>query len=180
MASSNPAAGKFSVTARLFGLMNNISEDQLIIILKELLKDNFTTHIFRLVIDMPTDQQMLLLEKLEQRGVKNVIRDRRGHSRKACLIPVDYTVQARTFRGYILDISAFGVFIETSDFFFSGQEAIMSFSVPNYQRPMRLVGEIVWSSQHGIGVKFSHLTQHQLDVIRSFSETNGEIYEINS
>lgn len=180
MPASRRPSGKYNVIARLFELMNNISEDQLLIILKDLLQDNFTNHIFKLVIDMTDQQQKSLLEKLEERVTKSERKDRRGHSRKPCLVPVDYKVNGRNFKGYILDISAFGVFIETSDYFFGGQEIIMAFSVPNYQKQLKLAGEIVWSSQQGIGVKFTHLTQHQLDAIKFFSENEEAIYEITS
>ena len=178
MAVSSPSTGKYNVTARLFELMNTISEDRLLLILKVLLQDNFTTHIFKLVIDMTDEQQMLLLNALEKKTPKS--KDRRGQSRKPCLIPLDYKVNGRSFKGYILDISAFGVFIETSDYFFGGQEILMVFSVPNYQKSLKLAGEIVWSSQHGIGVKFTHLTQHQLDAIKYFSENEEAVYEITS
>ncbi len=180
MAASNTPAGKYNVIARLFELMNNVSEDRLLIILKGLLKDSFTTHIFKLVIEMTDEQQALLLDALEKKGPTDHNKDRRGQSRKPCLIPLDYKVNGRTFKGYILDMSAFGVFIETSDYFFGGQEIIMAFSVPNYQKPLKLAGEIVWSSQQGIGVKFTHLTQHQLDAIKYFSENEESIYEITS
>ena len=180
MAVSSPPTGKYNVIARLFELMNTISEDRLLLILKDLLQDNFTTHIFKLVVDMPDEHQMLLLNALEKKAPKSENKDRRGHSRKHCLIPLDYKVNGRSFKGYILDISAFGVFIETSDYFFGGQEILMVFSVPNYQKSLKLAGEIVWSSQHGIGVKFTHLTQHQLDAIKYFSENEEAVYEITS
>lgn len=180
MAVASPPTGKYNVIARLFELMNNISEDRLLLILKDLLQDNFTTQIFKLVIDMTDEQQMLLLEALGKKAPTTDSKDRRGHSRKPCLIPLDYKVNGRTFKGYILDISAFGVFIETSDYFFCGQEILMTFSVPNYQKSLKLAGEIVWSSQQGIGVKFTHLTQHQLDAIKFFSENQEAVYEINS
>jgi Tfp pilus assembly protein PilZ len=180
MAVSSPPTGKYSVIARLFELMNTVSEDRLLLILKDLLQDNFTTHIFKLVIDMTDEQQMLLLDALEKKVSKGDSKDRRGHSRKSCLIPLEYKVNGRDFNGYILDVSAFGVFIETSDYFFGGQEILMVFSVPNYQKPLKLAGEIVWSSQQGIGVKFTHLTQHQLDAIKYFSENEEAVYEITS
>jgi Tfp pilus assembly protein PilZ len=180
MAVSTPPAGKYSVIARLFELINTVSEDRLLLILKDLLQDDFTTHIFKLVLDMSDQQQALLLEALEKKAPKGENQDRRGHSRKSCLIPLDYKVNGRKFNGYILDVSAFGVFIETSEHFFSGQEILMMFSVPNYQKPLKLAGEIVWSSQQGIGVKFTHLTQHQLDAIKYFSENEEAVYEITS
>lgn len=95
-------------------------------------------------------------------------------------MPVDYSVQDRQFKGYILDINTHGAFIETNDYFFSGQEIIMTYSVPHYQKPLRVTGEIVWSSQNGIGIKFSQLSAHQTEVIKSFSENLEAVYEITS
>ena len=129
---------------------------------------------------MTVEQQMLLLDALEQKAPKDDGKERRRHPRKPCLIPLDYWVNGRDFRGYILDINAFGVFIETSDYFISGQEILMVFVVPNYRKSLKLTGEIVWSSQQGIGVKFTRLTHHQLDAIKNFSENEETVYEILS
>lgn len=180
MATSDTLSGKYPVIARIFDLINKISEDRVLIILKELLKDKFSDHIFKLVIDLPDEQQSVLLKQLEKSAHPVSRDDRRRHSRKACLMPVKYSVQDRLFKGYILDISMHGVFIETSDYFFSGQEIIMTFSVPHYQKPLTVTGEIVWSSQNGMGIIFSPLTPHQAKMIKAFSETVEEIYKITS
>ena len=148
IAASRSSPGKYNTIARLFELMKIISDDQLLILLKDLLKDSLTNHIFKLIIDMTDEQQALLSEYLETSASTNDRNERRGHFRKLCLIPVDYKVQGRVFDGYILDISAFGVFIETYDYFFGGQEIIMAFSVPNYQKPLKLAVKSFWSSQH--------------------------------
>lgn len=180
MPESDTPSGKYPIIARLFELMNTISEDQLLIILKQMLEDKLSTHIFKLVIDLPDAQQSTLLQKLEEtvRGVGG--HQRRKHLRKACLMPVDYTIQDRPFKGYILDISTQGAFIETNDYYFSGQEIIMTFSVPHYQKPLTISGEIVWSSQNGIGIKFRQLTPHQMNVIKAFSEDTEQVYQITS
>ena len=173
-------ASKYDYIARLFELINTISEEQLLIILKQLLKDKLSTHIFKLVIDLPDEQQAALLEQLEKSALEIRSKDRRKHSRRACLVPVDYSVQDRQFKGYILDINAHGAFIETNDYFFSGQEIIMTYSVSHYQKPIRVTGEIVWSSRNGIGVKFSQLSAHQVAAIKSFSENSENHHEIIS
>ncbi|MGD2185442.1 MAG: PilZ domain-containing protein, partial [Desulfobacterales bacterium] len=121
-----------------------------------------------------------LLQKLEETAQGTTGKDRRKHLRKACLMPVEYSVQGRQFKGYILDISTQGAFIETNDYYFSGQKIIMKFSVPHYQKPLSISGEIVWSSQNGIGIKFKQLTSHQIDVIQAFSEYTEQVYEITS
>ncbi len=180
MTKTDTSSGKYSIIARLFELMNTISEDQLLLILKQLLKEKLSTHIFKLVIDMPDEQQTALLQKLEETAQGISAKDRRKHLRKACLMPVEYSVQGRQFKGYMLDISTQGAFIETNDYYFSGQEIITKFSVPHYQKPLSIGGEIVWSSQNGIGIKFGQLTAHQIEVIKAFSENTQEVYEITS
>jgi Tfp pilus assembly protein PilZ len=180
MTASDTLSGKYPVIARIFDLMNHVSEDRVLIILKELLKDKFSDHIFKLVIDLPDEQQSVLLKQLENSAHPVSTDDRRTHSRKACLMPVKYSVQNRRFEGYILDISLHGVFVETSDYFFSGQEIILTFSVPHDQKPLTVTGEIVWSSQTGMGIKLSQLTPHQTEMIKVFSETPEEVYKITS
>ena len=112
--------GKYPVIARLFERINHISEDQLILLLKELLKEKFSAHLFKLIIDMSDEQQAALLRHLQKKDDAHNSNERRGYPRKACLIPLTYVVQDRQFDGYILDISAHGVFIETGNVFFSG------------------------------------------------------------
>jgi len=40
--------------------------------------------------------------------------EKRGDNRRTCLISTNYIVAKEAFSGYILDISAFGAFIETN------------------------------------------------------------------
>ena len=180
MTKSDTPSGKYPIIARLFELMNTISEDQLLMMLKQLLKEKLSTHIFKLVIDMSDEQQVALLEKLEETVQGTGSKERRRQLRKACLMPVEYSIQGRQFKGYILDISTHGAFIETNEYYFSGQVIIMKFSVPHYQKPLSISGEIVWSSQNGIGIKFEQLTPHQIEVIKAFSENTEQVYHITS
>lgn len=173
-------ANKYSAIAHLFGRIGNVSEEQLLTLLKQLLGDNFATHMFKLILEMSEDQRDILLEKLEGMSLDNGNIERRGHSRKPCLMSVDYTINKRKYRSFILDISAFGIFIETKNLFPTGQEMKMSFTVPTHPTPFKLTGEIVWCGTQGIGVKFKYLTRLQLGIIKEFSEKMAEVYEIIS
>jgi len=64
-------SNKYTTTARLFKLISNISEEQLLILLKELLKDRFTAHLFGLIIEMPDEQQLMLIKQLEEHSRKS-------------------------------------------------------------------------------------------------------------
>jgi Tfp pilus assembly protein PilZ len=172
--------GKYPIITRLFELINQISENQLIFTLKDLLKDRFSSELFKLVIDMSDEQQAELLRRLQAKVHTPDRNDRRKYERNTCLIPLTYVVQDRSYEGYILDISDHGVFIETGNAFFCGHEIIMTFIAPRNQKPLTIIGEIVWSSQNSIGVKFSQLTAHQHKAIAAFSERKKRVYRIKS
>ena len=171
---------KYSATARLFGLVCNTPQEQIVKMVKQLLGERFTKNLFRMILEMNDDQQRQLLQRLEGMRLQDGQIDRRSHMRKSCLIGVNYEVDGRHFKSFILDISAFGVFIETRDLLPVGKEVNMNFTLPNNKAAYQLTGEIVWSGMHGIGVRFKYLTQRQLEVIRSFSEKMEDVYEIVS
>jgi len=67
---------------------------------------------------------------------------------------VDYNVADRYYRDFIQNISERGVFIKTSETFSKGQETLMTFMSPDYQKPFKIKGEIVRLHPDGVGVKF--------------------------
>jgi hypothetical protein len=67
---------------------------------------------------------------------------------------VDYATRGRTYKDFIQNISIGGVFIETRTFLGSGQKVAMSFPLPNCKKHVKITGEIVRTSLHGVGVKF--------------------------
>jgi Tfp pilus assembly protein PilZ len=128
--------------------------------------------------------QLKLLQFLEKKlrrirvGTRNI--ERRGDLRRQCLIPVDYLVSGQIFNSYILDISAYGVFIETDASFESGLDIRLTFTLPDQKKPFNVSGEIVWSGSQGFGVKFNYLSMQQMDMVKSFAEQAQRIYEIIS
>jgi Tfp pilus assembly protein PilZ len=180
MKAADTTIGKYAIIARLFELIDHISEDQFVIVLKDLLGDKFSAQLFKLVIDLPEEQQTALLNHLQKKVHARHNSERREHLRKPCLIPLTYLVQGRQFDGYILDINDHGVFIETDSAFFSGREIIMTFAAPRNQRALTITGRIIWSSQDGIGVKFNRLTAHQREAIQAISKNDAEVVKIRS
>ena len=180
MVASNEQLGKNSLISRLFKIVNGLSEDQQLILLKQLLKNNITNHLFKLIIDMSDYQQHVLLEELEklptdEMPVRTVSLDEnevlmRGHTRKACLISVDFSFQNGSFKGHILDISLVGVFIETDALIPVEEKIKITFSLPNHKKPLTLTCIVAWIGQNGIGVSFKKLTKHHEKIIKSFVE----------
>ena len=133
---------------------------------------------------MPEDMCRKLLEflevKLPHHIKKDLVVEKRGDSRKQCLINVDYSVDGGKHSGFILDISALGVFIESDTHFPVGDTIEMAFSLPRQYGPFRLSGQIIWSGPQGFGVKFPTLSEHQREFIKSFSEEESVVYNIIS
>jgi Tfp pilus assembly protein PilZ len=122
---------------------------------------------------MTESQQSTLLEQLKENSFKSINLEEteialRGHTRKSCMLSIDYSVRQRNFEGFMLDISTAGAFIETGESFTSGQQIDLSFSLPNSAGQLKLSGEILWKGMLGIGVKFNDLTQDQAELINVF------------
>ena len=86
---------------------------------------------------------------------------KREHYRKPFFTVVDFTTRGHAFKDFIKNISAGGVFIETSIPFNLGQELSLTFALPNCQKHIKITGEVVRVTPRGIGVKFGMPKQQQ-------------------
>ena len=173
MAGIKPPSDHKTVNLKLAETIKNLPEDQQLILLKQLLKGNLTSTLFRLIGSMSDDQQSSLLEQLQELPLKSLSLEEteialRGHTRKSCMLNIDYTVEDRNFEGFMLDISPAGAFIETGEPFSAGQPIRLSFSLPNSPGRLNITGEILWKGMLGIGVKFNDMTSKQIDLISAF------------
>ncbi|MCK5488050.1 MAG: PilZ domain-containing protein, partial [Desulfobacterales bacterium] len=75
------------------------------------------------------------------------------------------------YNSFILDINAFGAYIETSGTFPVGQELNLTFFNPFSHKHIDLGGEIIWSSNYAVGVKFNNLPRRRTEMIEFFTET---------
>jgi hypothetical protein len=108
-----------------------MTEEKQFILLKSLLRQNITTYLYKLIIELSEDQQSVLLANLGEMKYQdqpvitleldNYETTMRENPRKPCLIKVQCHVQNRSFNSYIIDISTVGVFIETTKNFSVGQ-----------------------------------------------------------
>ncbi len=175
MASVNPPSEQNTINLKLAEMIKNLPEDQQLILLKQLLKDNLTPTLYRLIGKMTEYQQSTLLEQLRKQPLKSVGLEEteialRGHNRKSCMLSIDYKVEARNFEGFMLDISPAGAFIETDQPFAAGQQIDISFSLPNNPRQLKVTGEILWKGMLGMGIKFNDIAPDQIELINAFME----------
>ena len=178
MIASDPALGKFGITARLFKLVSEMPKDQQLILLKQLLGTGVGAHLYKLIVQMNEEQQVILLEQMGQlQPVELPVRtvsleetesSMRENPRKPCLINANYRIENRNYKSYLLDISIGGVFIETNKRFPAGRGLLLRFSLPNRPQPFTLNGRIAWSSDRGFGVSFDKITELQSEILKSF------------
>lgn len=148
--------------------------------------DNGSTRdqILALIDRMPEKMQLKLLRFLEAKLPKHItgdlVADKRTEFRRMCLIGVDYQIDGKPNYGFILDISAFGVFIESDEQLPVDKRVQLRFSLPGHPTQLNLSGDVVWSGSQGFGVKFNSLARDQMKMIRSFSEQQASVYTIVS
>lgn len=92
-------------------------------------------------------------------------RERRKYPRKPHTTAVTYATLDRVFKSFVRNIGNGGVFIETSEPLFPGEDVTLSFSFPKDGKPIKIAGEIVWTIvDKGIGVKFT-TDDHNLEAV---------------
>ena len=174
--------GKYEVTARLFNFINDLPQDKQYILYKQLIKGKVTTELFKLIIDMPEDEKNQLVEQLgeipyEEEWIRTINLDEnesfmRKNIRKVCMMPVRYKVEDRSFKSYIINISAVGALIESNDHFPIGQKIEMAIKLPNHPKTLEVKGRIARSGARGIAVKYSDLKRIHEELIRLFIKNN--------
>lgn len=174
--------GQYGVTARLFDFIDRLAKDKQFILYKQLIKGNVKNELFKLIIDMPEGEKLNLLERLgeipyEEESVKTINLDEnesfmRENTRKVCQIPVKCKVEDRSFKSYVIDISAVGALIESNDSFPVGQKILMALSLPNQPKALEITGRIVRSGPKGIAVKYQDLKRIHEELIRLFIKSN--------
>ena len=102
-----------------------------------------------LINDMPEDQLKDLLNHLETKQTGD-----RKYQRKEIPIAADYIIQNKTYKDFIKNISAGGVYITTQQSQSIGQDISINFTLPDYQESIRVYGKIVRKDPHGFAVEF--------------------------
>ena len=105
---------------------------------------------------MSDTEMRQLLKDLE--GWQKSKDEKRKYPRRSILIDITYSSdQKRIFEDFVRNISAGGLFIETSLVTELGQKLTMTFSLPDSGDPIKVLGKIIRVDSGGIGVKFNKL-----------------------
>ncbi len=87
--------------------------------------------------------------------------DARKFPRKKHTIPVEYDTHYYSYRDFISDISAGGVFIQTNENLVVGEEVSLFFSVQGPRSPFKITGKVVRRPARGVGVEFVEIIPQQ-------------------
>jgi Tfp pilus assembly protein PilZ len=99
----------------------------------------------------------------------------REFPRLSCFLSVDFASEGKAYRSCIRDISAGGVFIETSHLFEIGQEIALCFTLSeaNETLPFKIRGAVTRIYPDGIGVKYQNMTRYQREIINALLKNSG-------
>ena len=94
--------------------------------------------LFELILQLPAIERQTLLDQLEEKHKKG----KRKSPREKYFKDVDFATKDRVFRGFIHDISADGVLIETSESLSVGQDITLAFELPHTSEHVKIKGKI--------------------------------------
>ena len=115
-----------------------------------------TTRLVDLILKMSVKERQTLLNELEEKFKKG----NRKFSRKDYKKEVDFVLNKRIFKGFIQNLSASGMFIETSESFSPGQIITLTFELPEPGEHIKVSGKIVrLIPEIGFGVKFNKVIE---------------------
>jgi len=84
--------------------------------------------------------------------------DKRAHSRKEVLTVVDYATD-KFFSDYAHNIGEGGMFIGTRRPLAVGTDATLAFTIPESDMPIKVKGEVIWTGEKGMGLKFKEVDE---------------------
>jgi hypothetical protein len=116
--------------------------------------NTYYSRLLMLALDMSEEQQKAVLDFAQE------VFDKRKDRRKDCLISINYTIDNKSYNSYILDLNDSGAYIETDQYFLSGQYFDLNFVNPFSGKKISAISEIVWSCPDAMGVKFNSLSKN--------------------
>ena len=168
------------VVGRLAYLIDQLSQEQQLKLLRALFKDKLGNVLLKLFVDIPVSQRLSLMHQLASIILKSASPNKRNYPRKTCLINASVKATGATTTSYILDINPYGAYIETNENLTIYEKIKLKFTSPSTGQMLSVNGRVIWTDSYGVGLKFDNLTPDQLEAIKSFSEETERVYKINS
>lgn len=113
-----------------------------------------TSRLMNLILEMPFEQQLDLLQKLDTNGYAGTRRHPRTYLKKPWKVTVSRDNEMFSDDYCIRDIGRRGMFIEADRVYDVGEQLTVKFQMPASKKKFKIVGKIVRSQPNGIGIKF--------------------------
>ena len=107
-------------------------------------------HLTKLIDNLTIDDQRMLARILNNWDD----RDQRKQPRTPCSIITEYTVDNRSYKDTMKNISPGGAYIANQPLFPVNREISQSFFIPNFEIPIRSRSKVIWIGSDGFGVQF--------------------------
>lgn len=82
-------------------------------------------------------------------------KERRKSTRHSCSLQVGCATPDLSFIDYISDINCWGVFVQSDQLIPVGESIIMTIPLSGDDQSIKVIGEVMWTSPQGMGVKFN-------------------------
>jgi Tfp pilus assembly protein PilZ len=161
------------ITTRLVKLVLKMPYQERLAMLKQLevRRNNIsvvTERLIKTILKMPFPERRHLLDEMEE----GIARGKRSRNREAYFTDVVFASKGKALKGYIRNISADGVFVETSEKVNVGQNITLSFALPNSIEHIKISGRIARTLPWGFGVRFHEGIQGFLE--KYYKKNTGE------
>ncbi len=87
-------------------------------------------------------------------SINNLVNDKRNSYRMSYIAKLCYTSLDSFGEEYSRNISTSGMFLETMDPFYIGQDVLLSIPFTGAEKYAKIKGEVVRITPHGVGIKF--------------------------
>lgn len=136
----------------------------------EVRRQMMIARLFVLIQQLDRNALLERLKLVKDAGLKWV----REYPRLDCFLIVDFAAQGKAYRSCIRDISANGVFIETSEKFEQNQEVALCFTLgeANDVLPFKISGRVTRIYPDGIGVQYENVTHYQREILNTLINRN--------
>lgn len=109
-----------------------------------------TARLMKLVIELGPEEKIALLRDLEDRvGVR-----KRKTGRMPYLAEIDFAMNGKPVKGYIMNISQSGLYIQCTEKPKEGVDITMTFPPPSKNESIKISGRVVRSEDDGFAVEF--------------------------
>ncbi len=111
---------------------------------------------------------------------KKADKEEKGEPRVPVSIPVDYTLEGTTYTGFLLNVSASGLFLHTTEELRPGHVVKLKFSLPGSEKVYDIEGIVTRSTTTGdptlfcgTGIMFVSISDDEREELRDFVERDS-------